>query len=67
VITGLAVGTAIALFATRLLEGLLYGIEATDVSTFVAVVALLGFVSLLASYVPAMRATRVDPADAMRS
>jgi predicted permease len=66
VAAGLAVGMVIALFATRLLEGLLYGIEATDFGTFVAVVALLGGVSFFASYVPAVRATRADPADALR-
>jgi predicted permease len=67
VTVGVVTGTAIALFATRLLEGLLYGIESTDAATFVAVVALLATVSLCASYVPAVRATRVDPAESMRS
>jgi predicted permease len=67
VTVGLAVGTAIALFAARLLEGFLYGVESSDVGTFVAVTALLGAVSLFASYVPAARATRVDPGAAMRT
>jgi predicted permease len=66
VMVGLVIGTAIALFATRLLEGLLYGIEPSDVGTFVAVITLLAAVSLCASYVPAARATRIDPADSMR-
>jgi ABC-type lipoprotein release transport system permease subunit len=63
---GLAAGTVAAFFATRLLQGLLYGVESSDPLTFIAVVPLLGTVSLFASYVPAARATRVDPADTMR-
>jgi ABC-type antimicrobial peptide transport system permease subunit len=66
VLAGIVVGSAVALAATRVLEGLLYGVAATDVPTFVAVALLLVAVSLIASYVPAARATRVDPALAMR-
>jgi predicted permease len=66
VVAGIFVGSAVALAATRVLEGLLYGVAATDVPTFVAVALLLVAVSLIASYVPAARATRVDPALAMR-
>ncbi|MDZ7779488.1 MAG: ABC transporter permease [Gemmatimonadota bacterium] len=66
VVAGVVVGSAVALAATRVLEGLLYGVAATDASTFIAVALLLTAVSLLASYVPAARATRVDPALAMR-
>jgi ABC-type antimicrobial peptide transport system permease subunit len=66
VVAGIFVGSAVALAATRVLEGLLYGVAATDVPTFVAVALLLVAVSLTASYVPAARATRVDPALAMR-
>jgi predicted permease len=66
ILAGVIVGTALALAATRVLEGLLYGVSATDVPTFVGVALLLVAVSLLASYVPAARATCVDPALAMR-
>ena len=65
-LVGVLVGAAVALAATRVLEGLLYGVAATDAPTFVGVALLLIAVSLLASYVPAARATRVDPALAMR-
>jgi len=50
-----------------LVEPFLYGVQSSDVGTFVAVTALLGAVSLFASYVPAARATRVDPGAAMRT
>jgi ABC-type antimicrobial peptide transport system permease subunit len=66
VLVGVIVGSAVALAATRVLEGLLFGVAATDATTFIAVALLLTAVSLLASYVPAARATRVDPALAMR-
>ena len=66
IFAGVLIGTAIALAATRFLEGLLYGITATDLPTFVGVALLLIAVSLLASYIPAARATRADPMVTMR-
>ncbi|HEY8469808.1 MAG TPA: hypothetical protein VIL18_09200 [Longimicrobiales bacterium] len=51
---------------TRLLRGLLYGVSPTDPVTFGAVVAVLGAVAVLASYLPARRAGRIDPAEALR-
>jgi ABC-type antimicrobial peptide transport system permease subunit len=63
---GVLVGTGVALAATRALQGLLYGVSATDVPTFLGVALLLVVVSLMASYFPAARATRVDPSLAMR-
>ena len=64
---GLAVGVAGALGAARLLAGSLYGVSATDPLTFLAMPALLALAALLASYLPARRATRVDPMTAIRT
>jgi putative ABC transport system permease protein len=66
VIAGIAIGLPVALLATRALQGLLFEIPATDAATFSAIVALLVVVSALASWVPARRATRVDPMVALR-
>jgi predicted permease len=63
---GIAIGLAVSLFAMRFISALLYGIQAADPVTFVAVPLLLIGVALLASYVPARRATRVDPLVALR-
>jgi len=64
---GLVPGAVAALAAGRLLHGLLYGISAADPLTFLMVVAVLGTVALLASYLPARRATSVEPVTALRS
>jgi putative ABC transport system permease protein len=66
VIGGLAIGLVAALALTRLLEGLVYGVSTTDPLTFIALPALLAVVALLAGLVPATRATRVDPLEALR-
>jgi putative ABC transport system permease protein len=63
---GLAIGLAGALLATRLLSSLLYGVRPTDAMTFAAVSLLLLLVALMASYLPARRATRIDPIIALR-
>ena len=63
---GIAIGLAGALAATRLMASELYGITATDPVTFISVAALLAGVSLLACYIPARRAMRVDPIIALR-
>jgi ABC-type antimicrobial peptide transport system permease subunit len=60
------VGLALSLGAARLLQHQLFGIPATDALTFVAVTAVLGVVALLACYIPARRASRVDPLVALR-
>jgi predicted permease len=64
---GIGVGVAMALGATRVLGGLLFGVAATDVGTFVAVVVLLTGVALIAAWVPARRASRIDPVQALRT
>ncbi|HEV7860837.1 MAG TPA: FtsX-like permease family protein, partial [Pyrinomonadaceae bacterium] len=65
-----AIGVAIGLFGafalTRVIESLLYGISTTDPTTFGAIALLLVLVSLLASFIPARRATKVDPMIALR-
>jgi putative ABC transport system permease protein len=66
-VAGLIVGLAGALAATRVLDSLLFGVTATDPATFVAVSAALLVVLLLAAYLPARRATRVDPMIALRT
>jgi predicted permease len=63
---GLALGVACAFAATRVLASQLYGVEATDTATFVFVPLLLAAVGLLASYIPARRATKLDPMVALR-
>ena len=64
---GLALGFAAALFATRALAGVIYGISLVDPLTLALVAALIGFVSLTACYLPARRAGRVDPCVTLRS
>lgn len=64
---GLAIGLAGALALGRFLKGVLYGVEATDPGIFAAMAAVLLGVAALASWVPAHRAARVDPAVALRA
>ncbi len=65
-LSGLALGAAGAFWLTRFLTGVLFGISSVDPWTFAAMVGLLGAVTLTACYVPARRATKVDPIIALR-
>ena len=64
---GIGVGLAVALGATRALSSLLFGVGPLDPVTFGAVAAAMAAVGLLASWVPARRASRVDPIRSMRA
>ncbi len=63
---GIVIGLMAAFGATRLLASLLYGVGTNDVLTYASVVLLLGAAALLASYIPARRAMKVDPIIALR-
>jgi ABC-type antimicrobial peptide transport system permease subunit len=65
-LVGVAIGIVSALLLTRLLRDFLYGVSPADPVTFLAVAAILVFVGLLASYLPARRASRLDPLIALR-
>jgi len=62
---GLILGMALAAGLTRFLAGLLYGVSSTDPATVVSVVVILGAIGALACYLPALRATRINPVIAM--
>jgi ABC-type antimicrobial peptide transport system permease subunit len=63
----LTAGVAGALLLTRLLQGFLFGVSATDPATFAAMAAVLLAAASLASWIPARRSTRVDPIITMRA
>jgi ABC-type antimicrobial peptide transport system permease subunit len=63
---GVVVGIAVAVAAARLLSGFLFGVSSTDPTTFVAVGVFLMLVAVVASLIPAIRASRIDPMVALR-
>jgi putative ABC transport system permease protein len=65
-LTGILAGAVIALMASRVMRSLLYDVAPNDPSTFIAICVILSAVALVASYIPARRAARVDPLVAIR-
>jgi putative ABC transport system permease protein len=65
-VVGIGVGLLAAFGLTRLLSKMVYGVSTTDPATFLVITGLLLIVALLASLLPAWRATRVDPLEALR-
>ena len=64
---GLLLGSAAALAATRLLESLLFGVRSTDLVTYASIAAVMLAVGLVAGAVPARRAAKTDPIEALRT
>ena len=64
--SGIGIGLTGAFALTRVMSSLLFGVSATDKLTFTVITLVLGFIALLASYIPARRAARVDPMVALR-
>ena len=66
VLLGIAIGIPAALLTSRLFSSMLFGLKATDPGSMALVIAVLLAITLLASYLPARRATKVDPMVALR-
>jgi predicted permease len=66
-IVGVVLGGLGALAASRVLDSMLYGVSSTDPLTYVAIAALVGAIAVVAAYIPARRAVRVDPVRALRA
>jgi ABC-type antimicrobial peptide transport system permease subunit len=65
-VIGVVIGVGAALGLTRFMAGLIYGVKTWDPAVFVSVAVLLGGVSWFATYIPARRASRVDPMVSLR-
>ena len=66
VVLGVCIGMGAAFILTRVMSSLLFGVSATDPVTFATIAIVLMSVALLASYIPAIRAMRIDPMTALR-
>jgi len=66
VLAGLALGVGVAVASTRLLSTLLYNVEAVDPVVFAVMSLIMTAIGLLASYLPARRASKVDPIESLR-
>jgi ABC-type antimicrobial peptide transport system permease subunit len=66
-LTGLAIGLAAALGLTRFIQGMLFGVSPTDPTTFVLLAGLVLTIAAAATLLPALRAMRVDPVEALRT
>ena len=66
VLMGIAIGAAIAFSMTRLITGYLFEVRATDPTIFVGVAAILALTGIVACYLPALRASRVDPMEVLK-
>jgi putative ABC transport system permease protein len=64
---GLVLGVAGAVFAARIIRGLLFGVTPYDPVTFIIVTLTMGVIGIVACWIPALRAARIDPAISMRS
>jgi putative ABC transport system permease protein len=67
VFAGIVLGLAAALASARVIASLLFGVSATDPVTLAVVIATLSLVAMLACYIPARRAAKIDPMSALRS
>ena len=65
-LSGVTIGLAVAFLLTRLMRSLLFGVEATDPTTFAVISLFLAMIALFASYIPAQRAARIDPVISLR-
>jgi putative ABC transport system permease protein len=63
---GVALGVSVALAVTRIMKSLLFEVSATDPTTFAQIVLLLVVIAMVATYIPARRATKIDPLQALR-
>jgi putative ABC transport system permease protein len=63
---GVAIGVVLLLVGRRAIAGLLFGVQATDIVTIAVVTTVLVIVALIAAWVPAARACRIDPIEALR-
>jgi putative ABC transport system permease protein len=66
VIIGTIIGLSASVALTKLIAGLLFGVTTTDLATLIAVTLLLVVIALIANYIPARRAIRIDPLSALR-